>query len=432
MNIAMFTNAYKPIVGGLEQSVATFVDDFRQMGHHTLIVTLTFPGAGEPDETVFRLPSFHEVAGTEFSFKMPVPGGLKKRLDFFAPDIVHSHHPFMLGDTALRVARRRGLPVVFTHHTLYEQYAYVFRRESEAFRRIALTIPTEYANLCDQVVVPTRSIEQMIRQRGVRVPIEVVPTGVDTALYAHGQREAFRQKYGLPQKAFVLGYLGRVIEAKNMEFLARAAVRFLADCPEAWFLVAGEGDAFETVRRIVRNAGVADRVVMTGKLEGQAAVDAYAAMDLFAFASTVETQGIVLVESLCAGVPIVALDAVGARDIIQDGTNGLLLKSDTSPGQFADELRRVKNNPELLSRWRQAARQRAGDFDRKRCAGKLLDVYENLMERSPLPQAEDPQPWMSLHERFAAEWHLLKEKLAVLSAATSGRGHPLSGESEPV
>jgi len=132
MNIVMFTNAYEPVIGGLEQSVTTFAEDFQAEGHRVLIVTLAFPGAEKSDETVFRLPAIKEVAGTEFSIRLPVPAGLKERLDAFEPDIVHSHHPFMVGDTALRVARRRGLPLVFTHHTLYERYAYLFSRESEA------------------------------------------------------------------------------------------------------------------------------------------------------------------------------------------------------------------------------------------------------------------------------------------------------------
>jgi glycosyltransferase involved in cell wall biosynthesis len=428
MNIAMFTNAYEPIVGGLERSIATFTDDFCQMGHRTLVVTLDFPGADKSDERVFRLPSFKEVGGTEFSVRVPVPAGLKKRLELFAPDIIHSHHPFMLGDTALRVSRKRGLPLVFTHHTLYEGYAYVFGHESEMFRIFSMAIATEYANLCDLVIAPTNSIRDVIRSRGVRVPIEVIPTGIDIELCGSGQREEFRKKHGIPAEAFVLGYLGRAVKAKNMDFLAQAAVRFLLKCPEAWFLLAGDGESAEPFQKCVQEAGVAERVVMTGKLEGRAVTDAYAAMDLFAFASKTETQGIVLLESLCAGVPIVALDAAGTRDLIRNGKNGTLLRDTVTSEEFAEELCRVKKNPELLFRWRKAARERAGDFDRKRCAGTLLDVYGNLMERSPLPQAEDPRPWVSLHERFMAEWNLLKEKMTVLAAATTGQNRHLSDE----
>ena len=420
MNIAMFSNAYEPVIGGLQRSIATFAQDFRDQGHRVLIVTLEFPGAEASDDTVFRLPAIKTVAGTEYSIKLPVPAGLSERLDAFAPDVIHSHHPFMVGDTALRVARRRALPLVFTHHTLYERYTYLFYDESEGLKQMAAAIATQYANLCDLVVAPTNSINCMIRERGVRVPVDVIPTGIDVERYANGRGGDFRRAHKIPRAAFVLGYLGRVVEAKNMAYLTRVAVDVLAACPDTWFLVVGDGDAAEAVRRQVQDAGVADRVVMTGSLEGRAVVDAYAAMDVFAFASKTETQGIVLIESLCAGVPVVALDACGTRDILQDGETGWILDSDTSCDQFARALRHVKDAPEQLSAMRTKARRHARDFDRKRCAEQLLAAYARLCEQSARPVADDTDFWPAIQERFATEWDLFKEKLAAVVAATSG------------
>jgi 1,2-diacylglycerol 3-alpha-glucosyltransferase len=422
MNIAMFANAYEPVIGGLERSIATFTEDFRASGHRVLIVTLTFPGAEDSDDSVFRLPAIKEVAGTEFSIKLPVPAGLKERLDAFTPDIIHSHHPFMVGDTALRVARRRGLPLVFTHHTLYERYAYRFSRESEGLKRIAAAIATEYANLCDLVVAPTNSIKQMVRGRGVHVPVEIIPTGIDVDQCQSGSGSDFRREHTIPREAFVLGYLGRVVDAKNMAFLTRAVIQILTEYPDTWFLIAGEGDAADGVRRQIREAGVADRVVMTGPLHGRAVADAYAAMDVFAFASKTETQGIVLVESLCAGVPVVALDAPGTRDILLDGKTGPVLDGDASSEQFAAAIRHVKEIPERLNSMRKEARRRAREFDRTTCAERLLDAYRRLCEFPPHPRIEETGFWLPIQEGVAAEWDLFKSKLAVAAAAVSGVG----------
>ena len=154
----MYRSTDPGLIGGHEQSVHTFTTDFRDMGHDVLVVTLEVPGARSSDEQVVRLPAVTEAGGTEFSMRLPVPSGLHRRLDSFSPDVVHSHHPFMLGDTAFRVARRHGLPLVFTHHTLYEEYTYLFSRESSALEQMAMHIATEYANLCDHVVAPTRRI----------------------------------------------------------------------------------------------------------------------------------------------------------------------------------------------------------------------------------------------------------------------------------
>jgi glycosyltransferase involved in cell wall biosynthesis len=423
MNIAMFTNAYKPIVGGQERSVEIFTEDLRNAGHQVLVVTLSMPGAEESDETTFRLPAVKEVGNTPFSIKLPIPAGLPDRLDAFQPDIIHSHHPFMLGDTALRVARRRGRPLVFTHHTLYERYVYLFNRESDIFRQIAMSIATEYANLCDVVVAPTHSIKHVIRERGVVAPIEVIPTGIDIALYSSGDGAAFRQRYGIPEHVFVLGYLGRVVEAKNMSFLAKAAASFLQQHEEARFLIAGDGESREPVEHGLEEAGVADRVIFTGEIEGRSVADAYAAMDLFAFASTTDTQGIVIIESLCAGVPVVALDATGVRDIVQNGHNGLLLRQDCTPQEFAGELLCICRDEDRLARWRESARERAADFAHDQCAEQLMKTYRHLIRHPKAVKPESPQPWQELQQRFAAEWELFREKLSVVvNAITESNG----------
>lgn len=417
MNIGMFTNAYLPILGGLEQSIATFVEDLRRLDQHVFIVTLEVAEARESDETTIRLPAVKEVGGTTYSVRLPMPTGLGRRLDALRPDIVHSHHPFMLGDTALRVARARGLPLVFTHHTLYERYTYQFRRESEILEHMALSMATEYANLCDRVIAPTESIRAMIRDRGVHRPIDVIPTGVDTEMFAHGDGASFRQAHGIPPEARVLGYLGRVVEAKNIDFLTQAAVNVLHDDPEAWYLVVGDGDSRQAMERDLDAAGVAQRVVMTGSLTGQAVADAYAAMDLFAFASHTETQGIVLIESLAAGVPVVALETRGPQDIVEHGRNGLLIPPDASPAAFAQAITSLLQDRERRAEWSAAARQHARDFDRRRTAQQLLQVYQELSRSKRAHSGEPEDPWAFLQSRFAAEWDLFREKLSVIAAA---------------
>lgn len=424
MNIAMFTNAYKPIIGGVEKSIETFVNDLFESGHSTYIVTLAVAEAKESEDGIFRLPAIKEVGGTEFSAKLPVPSGLKERLDSFQPDIVHSHHPFMLGDTALRVARRRGLPIVFTHHTLYERYTYLFAGDSETLSRIARAIATEYANLCDLVIAPTGSIRDMTRERGVDVPIEVIPTGIDARKYSTGDREGFRKKYRIPSEAFVVGYLGRVVEAKNMDFLAESVVPFMSDNPDSWYVIVGEGESLEPLKKRFRQAGLADRLVTTGSLTGRDVADAYAGMDIFPFASKTETQGIVLIEAFSAGVPVIALDAPGSRDIVQEGVNGRILAGNTSPARFAEEISRVRQNPGERAEWSRAAQKRAAEFDHKLCAEKLLDCYKELIEQnSHVPGSEETQIWQKLQQRFSTEWNLFKQKLSVIAAGVAEQDH---------
>ena len=105
-----------------------------------------------------RIPAIQNFNGSDFSVALPVSGLLSDTLDAFQPDIVHAHHPFLLGMTALRIARYRQLPLVFTHHTLYEQYTHYVPGDSPVLQRFAIQLVTRYANLADRVFAPSESI----------------------------------------------------------------------------------------------------------------------------------------------------------------------------------------------------------------------------------------------------------------------------------
>ncbi len=414
MNIVMFTNSYTPTVGGIEKSVQTFTEDFRELGHNTLIVTPDVDHAEASNELVFHVPAIKEINGSQYSLKIPFPSKLKERLDSFKPDIIHSHHPFMLGDTALRVARVRDLPLVFTHHTLYERYANFFGIESELFERITINLPVEYANLCDCVIAPTQSIKQIIRSRGVTTPVEIIPTGINTDYFAHGRADQFRELYAIPDDAFVVGHVGRLITAKNVIYLSRATSLFLQEQPDAWLVIVGSGKQETAMLDEFDRYGVAERVIFTGPLGGPLLADAYAAMDIFVFASQTDTQGLVLIESLASGVPIIALDGPGVRDVVRHGLDGRLMPADTPVSSFTQHLITAHRSPSLLRQWKQHTVEQATRFDRTASAKRMLDVYQGLLGQWHKKNGEYISLWDRFHDRIAAEWTLLGQKTSVL------------------
>ena len=200
MNILMMTNTYTPLVGGLEKSVETFTKEYRKRGHKTIVVAPRFEGSPENEEDVIRIPAIQNINGTDFSVKLPVPGVLTEALGNFKPDIVHSHHPFLVGSTALRVAYKNNAPLVFTHHTIFEQNThYLPAGDTDVMKRFVVTLSTGYANLADQVFAPSQSVVNMIRERGVETPIEVVPTGIDVDHFSKGDGQAVRQNIKFPK-----------------------------------------------------------------------------------------------------------------------------------------------------------------------------------------------------------------------------------------
>lgn len=423
MRIAIFTNNYFPHVGGVARSVGTLEEELRHHGHEVLVVAPEFGDeAAGCHGDVLRVAAIRNFAGSGFSVRLPLARKLRATLRGFAPDLVHSHQPLLLGMSALREAWRARLPIVFTHHTLYEEYTHYVALDAPGIepilRRGAIRLASEYANRCDQVIAPSASVRELLIGRGVTRPVAVIPTGIDTQQFGRGDGARLRERFGIAATARVVGHVGRLVPEKNLEFLAAAVAVLLELDGQVVFLLVGEGSASASIRQRLAAAAARGQVVATGRLDGDALADAYAAMDGFAFASLSETQGLVLAEAMAAGTPVVALDGPGARDIVNDA-NGILLPANSTPASFAGALQQLLADPARLRCCAAAATATAAGYARSRCAGRVLDLYAQVVA-GYLPVPADHSAWERLLSAIEIEWDLLTAKLAVASAAVAG------------
>jgi 1,2-diacylglycerol 3-alpha-glucosyltransferase len=418
MNIVMLSNTYAPHVGGVARSIAAFARQYRELGHQVLVVAPEFDQQQSDEKDVVRIPAIQHFNGSDFSVALPVSGLLSDTLDAFQPDIVHAHHPFLLGMTALRIARYRQLPLVFTHHTLYEQYTHYVPGDSPMLRRFAIQLVTRYANLADTVFAPSESIASLLLERGVRTPITVVPTGVELPQFCQGDGAAFRRKVGIPENAFVVGHIGRLAPEKNLQFLARSVACFInagftrkanESIPlEVHCLVVGTGPSEADIRAIFAEAGVTARLHLDGIQTKQTLADAYHAMDVFAFASKSETQGMVITEAMAAGRPVVALDASGVREVVKDRVNGRLL-SEENTSTFAAALQWVaEQSTEKTLALAHAARETAERYSMPNTANRALDCYHELLKKNTTSHDQEDDLWMRLLDLIKAEWNIIE------------------------
>jgi len=346
--------------------------------------------------------------GSDFSVPVPVPRRLASALKQFRPDIVHSHHPFLLGDMALRVAAVRGLPLVFTHHTLYELYTHYVPGDSPRLKHFVVELVSGYCNLCDSVIAPSESIQELLRKRAVKVPIEVIPTGLDPIFLAQVKTGDVRTAMGIPAEAFVVGHVGRLAPEKNLAFLAEVLRRLLLINDNAHFLLAGEGAAKSSMLEKLYSAGFENRVHFRGVVGREELLKAYRAMDVFAFASRSETQGIVLTEAMAARVPVVALDATGVREVVRDGINGRLLQTD-QPESFVEALNWIASlDPENYGGLAEAARETAKQFSMPSVAGQALDVYRALAGRKASEKELEQDRWTRARRMIREEWKIVR------------------------
>jgi 1,2-diacylglycerol 3-alpha-glucosyltransferase len=419
MNILMMTNTYKPILGGLEKSVESFTEELRQRGHRVIIVAPEYEGM-QPEFDVIRIPAVQKVRGI-FSVQLPIPGVLTEALGDFKPDIVHSHHPFLIGDTALRIASKYNIPLVFTHHTLYEQNVHYIPGQEKALREFVIELSTGYANLADQVIAPSESVEQLIKSRGVESPIDVVPTGIWVNEFSRGAGKVLRKKYDIPSEAFVIGHLGRLAEEKNLNFLSEAVLKLLKSHEDAYFLVVGSGPYEKDIREMAIAYGVHDQVVLAGVLEGKDKIDAYHAMDVFAFTSQSETQGLVLTEAVAAGIPVVAVDACGVREVVKDKVNGRLLKKENLT-DFIEALKWIKNlSPaSSLKKIKMACHETAKSFSMEKSVAKVLEIYISLSVRHGFIRREsEDSRWAKTARLIQAQGGLVKNLTKAATALVS-------------
>jgi len=408
MNIVLVTNTFTSHVGGVARSVEAFSEEYRRLGHRVLVIAPEFPDTPEDEVDVIRVPAIQKFNASDFSVALPIPSGLIEALQDFRPDVIHSQHPFLLGMTAVRLARYFELPLVFTHHTLYEQYTHYVPGNSTLLQNFIIELGTSYANLSDQVFAPSDSIGELLLKRGVTTPVAVVPTGVRTERFACGQGELCRQRLGIPASAFVVGHMGRLAPEKNLRFLAQAVIRFLQHREGTVFLLVGSGSMEDELKQDFAEAGVQDRVFMAGVLQSQELADALAAMDVFVFASQSETQGMVLTEAMAAGTPVVAVDASGAREVVRDGVSGRLLQHEDL-ASYVEALNWVHD----LSEGERAqlvagARAVAEEYSLANTAQQALACYEALCPQEPHQWEGDEQRWKQIMRFIGAEWEVLK------------------------
>lgn len=336
LRVGFFTEVYRPVVNGVVASVDALADGLRSRGHHVYCFAPRMPGYVEADGPVFRMPSLPLPTRTPYRLTLPLVSrrnlnGVIKHLS-----IVHVHSPFVTGWMGLRYARRYGMPLVYTYHTQLEAYAHYVPFDANATRFAASQLTRTFANLADAVVVPTPAMAVRLRDLGVRTRLDVVPSGIDLALFASGRRDdAVRWLCGAGPKDRLLLYVGRLAKEKNVDTLLGALA--IARDSHLKLAIAGDGPVREELERLARELDVIDRTRFLGFVERDRLPDLYVSCDAFLMPSTTETQGLVLAEALAAGAHIVAADVAPNREVL--GAAGSLVPS--TPAAFAAAFERV-------------------------------------------------------------------------------------------
>jgi 1,2-diacylglycerol 3-alpha-glucosyltransferase len=378
MRILMISDVYFPRINGVSTSIQTFRRGLHAAGHETLLIAPEYPaGHGADDGEILRIPSRYLPRDPEDRImKVSAIRKLRPRLACGAFDLVHVQTPFVAHYQGVSLARALGLPVIESYHTYFEEYLhhYVPLMPRQVMRFVARRFTVSQCNALDALVVPSGAMERALADYGVRCPMHVIPTGMEMERFAGGDGARFRAKLGIEPGQPVLVHVGRIAHEKNIDFLLRMFARLASVEPEAIFIIAGEGPALAHCKARAESLRLTARVRFVGYLSrDNELLDCYRAGDLFVFSSKTETQGLVLLEAMALGVPVVSTAYMGTADIVKP-QRGSRVAPDDEQG-FADLVAELLNDPQRRAAMSAEAREYAATWSANAMAQRLVQLY---------------------------------------------------------
>lgn len=386
--ILMISDVYFPRINGVSTSIQTFRASLATLGVEVDLLVPEYPAPfPESIGNTYRVRSFSLFFDAEDRMMSVVlPRDISLQLSSRQYDVIHIHTPFVAQILGQKLNRLLRCPMVVTHHTHFEEYLshYLPWLPGKWLRSLALSLARWQARQADAIVVPTESIRTLLRHYGIRKPLEVIGTGLPEDRYRRGDGCRFRQAHGIDPKRTMLLFVGRVAHEKNIDFLLYVLLAVRRSFPEVILVVAGEGPAREHLERLASRLDLSSQVRFVGYLDRRDTLqDCYAAGDVFVFASRTETQGLVLLEAMAAGTPVVALAELGTRDILQPDCGALIAPDE--PTQFAAEVCRLLNDADLYSQLVAQAAEYARTWSADERARSLLNLYRKLVGTGDTP-----------------------------------------------
>lgn len=381
MHIAFFTNFYHPIVNGVVRSVASFRENLMQHGHNVFVFAQSDGSYQDKEPFIFRYPSLPLPLG-DLSAAIPVSPFVDQLLPVLKLDVIHTHHPILLGQTAARKAAELGLPLIFTFHTQYWEYTHYVPFPQEVIQDFLKNAVhkwlRDFVQKCQHVILPSESMKDyLVREYGLEERYTVVPTGTNLEPFLHADGETLRKEKGW-QDETVLISVGRLAAEKNWETLLQAFAKVYPDHSNLRLVLIGDGPARESLQTLAAELGIAERVTFIGSVPFEEVAAYLKAADAFSFASVTETQGLVTIEAMAASLPVVAVDGSGTRDIVEDGKEGFLVENDSNA--LAKGIHELLSNPHQLKHFSHNALKKARTFDVNQLSKQLINVYEQAIQ----------------------------------------------------
>lgn len=387
----MISDVFFPRINGVSTSIESFRHSLGELDIDVHVVAPHYPAPHADDANVIRVRARQVPFDPED--RLMHAGALKQALRDNAAgrfDLIHIQTPFAAHYAGLRHARAHQLPCIATYHTHFEEYLhnYVPAVPKGMLRALARGLARHQCNALDAVIVPSSAMQETLTHYGVTVPLHRVPTGIPierfrrpaNADFPLAAPKLFRARHDIPDNRPMALFVGRAAHEKNIGFLLDAMPHALQQAPGLILVIAGEGPALPALKKQAALLGITEQVRFVGYLDRLTELpDCYAAADLFVFSSATETQGLVLLEAMAAGLPVLAFAALGTREIVEPRRGALPAPQESTA--FGQAMAALANDPAQRAKMSAEAQVFAQEWTTEACAQRMAEVYRDVQRR---------------------------------------------------
>lgn len=382
MKILFVTDAYIPVPCGVAVSVESLRVSLEKRGHDVYIIAPNYKNWKGDSRRVARLNAIFHPTEAYRPYIWPTSSISRKKIQSLKLDVVHSHFYFNNYDLGTRIARAANVPLINTVYKIFPEHSRIsppaLTSKNTAFEK-SLKKMILYQNSCDRIIALSKMSKKYLQKYNVTPEIDVVPIGIFSGDFASFPPETVKEKLKIPLKRKLVLFVGDVSDENNVRLLFRSFKKVWHAIEDVHLLVVGTGNLFHDMKHAIAREEFAKFVTFTGYLPKKQLNKIFGACDVLVYPGRLDPQPLVIIESLAAGTPVVAVEGMGAQDFISQNVDGFVAKATVE--DFSDKIIDLLRRDNLRLQFSQKARLGAREFRASILTADLIHSYEKAIEK---------------------------------------------------
>lgn len=387
MRIGLFTDVYPPFINGVSTSVLMLKKGLEELGHEVYVVTVNNESFSyKKEERVLRIPG---VPTGIFDYRLTsiYPIRAIKTIKKWKLDVIHTHTEFGIGSFARLLSKQFNIPLVHTYHTMYEEYVHYI---TKGYFNSASKKLVEYLTLflcdktIDELIVPTKKAKELFKEKyKVKRDVHIIPSGVDTSRF-HPENinkkeiSKIRKDLGIKRSDFLVLYVGRIAQEKNIDFQINAFKKVIKKMPKARLLIVGDGPDMKDLIELTHNNKLDKNIIFAGRVPWEEVPKYYSLCDVFATSSTTETQGLTVIEAMGAAKPVIAIKDESFEEVMTNDKEGFFFETEK---EYVEQLTKLYNDKNLRKRLSESGIKTAAKYSPLTYAKSVYKIYEKVIDK---------------------------------------------------